>query len=171
MAELKKMKIIPLKDQTRLVSIEEFDQQTILFPLDKKKSYSKYLRLVLEDTPIIDERLLDYIEEKYPRRSDSIKRLLRNLGQFDRLACTCSDRFILGITDASNIRRIYSNHILPVLKDDAQWSSKSDAVLIAYMVCIYKNLYAPAPEIFMSENENLKIHCMDVIMLWIDWQL
>ncbi|CAF4228728.1 unnamed protein product, partial [Rotaria magnacalcarata] len=79
MEELKKMKIIPLQHQSRLVSIEEFSQRTILFPLNKKTPYAKYLKIVLEDTPMIDERLLDFIENKYPRRFDSIKRLLKDL--------------------------------------------------------------------------------------------
>ncbi|CAM4933155.1 unnamed protein product [Rotaria socialis] len=140
MEELKKMKIIPLQHQSRLVSIEEFSQRAILFPLNKKTPYAKYLKIVLEDTPMIDERLLDFIESKYPRRFDSIKRLLKDLG----------------ITDALNIRRIYSNHILPVMMDDAQWSKKSDSVLIAYLMCIYKDLYAPRPDLFIQQMDELK---------------
>lgn len=81
MTELRKMKIIPLRDQKRLVSIDEFDQRAILFPLDKKVAYAKHLRIVLEDTPIIDERLLNYIENQYPRRFESVKRLLKELGR------------------------------------------------------------------------------------------
>ncbi|CAF1649386.1 unnamed protein product, partial [Didymodactylos carnosus] len=49
MAELKKMKIIPLRQQTRLVSVEEFDQRAILFPFDKTIRYEKHLKIVLED--------------------------------------------------------------------------------------------------------------------------
>ena len=85
MTELKKMKIFPLRNQTRLVSIEEFDQRAILFPLDKTIQYAKHLKLVLEDTPMIDERLLDFIEKKYPRRFESIKRLLKDLGMSKRI--------------------------------------------------------------------------------------
>lgn len=81
MTELRKMKIIPLRDQKRLVSIDEFDQRAILFPLDKKVAYAKHLRIVFEDTPIIDERLLNYIENQYPRRFESVKRLLKELGR------------------------------------------------------------------------------------------
>jgi hypothetical protein len=80
MAELKQMKIIPLRQQSRLVSIEEFHERAILFPLDKSIPYAKHLKLVLEDVPTIDERLLEYIENKYPRRLESIKRLLKDLG-------------------------------------------------------------------------------------------
>ena len=80
MTELKKMKIFPLRNQSRLVSIEEFDQRTILFPLDKTISYPKHLKLVFEDTPMIDERLLDFIEKRYPRRFESVKCLLKDLG-------------------------------------------------------------------------------------------
>ena len=95
MTELRKMKIIPLRDQSRLVSIEEFDQRAILFPLDKKASYAKYLRIVLEDTPIIDERLLDFIENKYPRRFESVKRLLKDLGRKRALPEQARNRFLL----------------------------------------------------------------------------
>ena len=140
MNELKRMKIIPLRGQSRLVSIDEFEQRAIVLPLDKKIAYAKYLRTVLEDTPMIDERLLDLIEQKYPRRFEPIKRLLKELG----------------LTEALNIRGIYSNHILPVMMDDAQWSSKSDAVLIAYVMCIFKDIYAVQPDRFESEFEKLK---------------
>jgi hypothetical protein len=81
MDQLKQMKIIPLKDQSRLVSIEEFNQRAILFPLDKSTKFDKHLRIVLEDLPTIDERLLQYIENKYPRRLESIKSLLKDLGK------------------------------------------------------------------------------------------
>jgi hypothetical protein len=79
--QLKQMKIIPLREQTRLVSIDEFNERTILFPLDKSSQFDKHLKLVLEDLPTIDERLLEYIENKYPRRLESIKHLLKDLGK------------------------------------------------------------------------------------------
>ena len=129
-----------MKDQTRLVSIDEFHQRAILFPLDKSATFEKHLKLVLEDLPTIDEKLLEYIEKKYPRRLESIKRLLKDLG----------------ISESRNVRRIYSNHILPIISDEMQWSSKSDAILIAYVVFIYKELYSPQPEHFASEMEKLK---------------
>ena len=134
------MKIIPLKQQTKLVSIEEMKERAILFPLDKSIAYEKYLKLVLEDLPTIDDKLLEYIEKKYPRRLESIKRLLQDLG----------------ISESRNVRRIYSNHIVPIISDDVQWSSKSDSVLIAYVIFIYKLLYSPKPEHFTSEMQNLK---------------
>lgn len=80
MDQLKQMKIIPLKNQTKLVSIQQFADRAILFPVDKSANYSKQLRIVLEDLPAIDERLIECIENKYPRRLDSIKRLLQDLG-------------------------------------------------------------------------------------------
>ena len=64
--------------------------------------------------------------------------------------------FIIGITDALNVWRIYSNHVLPVIMDDTQWSKKSDSVLIAYLILIYKYLYAPQPDHFMNDMEKLK---------------
>jgi len=140
MDQLKQMKIIPLKDQTRLVSIEEFNQRAILFPIDKSAPYEKHLKIVLEDLPTIDEKLLEYIEKKYPRRLESIKSLLKDLG----------------ISESRNVRRIYSNHILPILSDDIQWSTKSDSILIAYLIFIYKELYSPQPEQFSNEMEKLK---------------
>jgi hypothetical protein len=80
--QLKQMKIIPLKQQSKLVSIEEMKERAILFPLDKSVPYKKHLKLVLEDLPTIDERLMEYIEKKYPRRLESIKHLLEDLGKF-----------------------------------------------------------------------------------------
>lgn len=138
--QLKQMKIIPLKDQIRLVSIEEFNQRTILFPLDKSSRFDKHLQIVLEDHPTIDERLIEYIEKKYPRRLESIKNLLKDLG----------------ISDSRNVRRIYSNHILPIISNDIQWKTKSDSILIAYLIFIYKELYSPQPEQFANEIEKLK---------------
>ncbi|CAF4554662.1 unnamed protein product [Rotaria sp. Silwood2] len=140
MNELKQLKIIPLRHQSRLVSFDEFEERTILFPLDKSIKFEKHLKIILDDLPTIDNRLLDYIEDKYPRRIDSVKTLLTNLG----------------LCDARNIRRIYSSHILPVINDDSQWSKKSNAILIAYLICIYKELYAPNPETFTYEMEKLK---------------
>lgn len=80
MDQLKQMKIFPLKNQIQLVSIEEFQQRAILFPLDKSTQYSKHLKIVLEDLPTLDERLLEYIEKKHPQRLESVKRLLKDLG-------------------------------------------------------------------------------------------
>ncbi|CAF4848454.1 unnamed protein product [Rotaria sp. Silwood1] len=138
--QLKQMKIIPLKDQTQLVSIEQYQERAIFFPLDKSIPYAKHLKIVLEDLPTIDERLLDYIEKKYPRRLESIKRLLKDLG----------------ISESRNSRRIYSNHMIPIISDISQWSAKSDSVLIAYVIFIYKEIYAPKPDHFASEMEKLK---------------
>jgi predicted protein tyrosine phosphatase len=79
--KLKQLKIIPLKQQTHLVSIDEFNKHAISFPLDKSIRFSKHLKLVLDDIPTLDEQLLHFIEDKYPRRFDSIKRLLQRLGK------------------------------------------------------------------------------------------
>src|SRR5438105_1942202 len=80
-SKLKNMKIIPLKDQSRLVSVDEFDKNGISFPLNKSIAYSKHFRIVLDDIPTLDEQLLNIIDDKYPRRIDSIKKLLRKLGK------------------------------------------------------------------------------------------
>jgi hypothetical protein len=80
-SKLKHMKIIPLKDQSRLVSVNEFDKHGISFPLNKSIPYSKHFRIVLDDIPRLDEQLLNFIEDKYPRRIESIKKLLRKLGK------------------------------------------------------------------------------------------
>ena len=80
-AKLRSLKIIPLKEQPYLVSVNEFNKQTILFPFRNTARHSKHLKLVLDDIPTLDEELLNFIEEKYPQRMDYIKRLLRNLGQ------------------------------------------------------------------------------------------
>ncbi|CAF4897796.1 unnamed protein product, partial [Rotaria sp. Silwood1] len=112
----------------------QFQQRTILFPLDKSTHYDKYLKIVLGDLPTIDERLLNFIENKYPRRLQSIR---------------C-------ISESRNVRKIYSNHIFPILSDDSQWSTKSDAILIVYVIFIYKDLYSPQPDHFANEMKTLK---------------
>ncbi len=81
-AKLKQLKIIPIKQQSYLVSVDEFEKNTISFPLNKAVRYSKHLKLVLDDVPTLDEQLLDLIEDKHPRRIDSIKRLLQKLGEY-----------------------------------------------------------------------------------------
>jgi hypothetical protein len=80
-SKLKQMKIIPLKDQSRLVSVSDFEKHGITFPLNKSIAYSTHFRIVLDDIPRLDEQLLDFIEDKYPRRVDSIKKLLRKIGK------------------------------------------------------------------------------------------
>lgn len=42
------------------------------------------------------------------------------------------------------------------MSDLGQWLTKSDAVLIAYVIFIYKELYSPNPGHFASEMEKLK---------------
>ena len=79
--QLKQMKIIPLKNQEQLVSIEQIQEGTILFPLEKTIQYQKYLRLVYDDLPTLDGSLIDLIEKKYPHRLESIKALLKEMGK------------------------------------------------------------------------------------------
>lgn len=134
-ARLKQMKIIPLRLHPHFVSIDQFEKNTILFPFEKSTGYTKDLRLVLDDVPIIDEDLLNFIEDKHSRRLDSIKKLLRDLG----------------VKDNPNIRDIFRQHILPVMSDSARWSSKSEAVLIAYLICIYRYIYSSDNS--LSEND------------------
>jgi len=80
-AKLKQLKIITLKQQSYLVSVDEFDKHGISFPLDKKTQFSKHLRFVLDDVPTLDEQLLEFIEDKHPRRLEPIRRLLQKLGK------------------------------------------------------------------------------------------
>ncbi|UJR16805.1 hypothetical protein I4U23_003704 [Adineta vaga] len=138
--QLKKLKIIPLQEQTRLVSIEEMKERVILFPLDKSTQFSKYLKLAAEGLPTIDQRLIEYIEKKYPRRLDSIKNLLKSIG----------------ISEFNNVRRIFTNHILPIMSDEMEWKTKSDSVLIAYLILIYKDLYSLNPAHFANDMEKLR---------------
>ncbi|CAF1258977.1 unnamed protein product [Adineta steineri] len=140
MDQLKQMKIIPLQQQTRLVSIEEMKDKAIFFPLDKSTEFAKYLKLVAEGLPTIDERLMEYIEKKYPRRLNSIKDLLKKLG----------------ISEFRQIRRIYANHVLPIMADEMQWKTKSDSVLIAYLIFIYKDLYSLNPAEFANDMKKLR---------------
>jgi hypothetical protein len=81
-AELKQLKIIPLSGQSRLVSMDEYNDQVILFPLSKTIPYNKPFKIVLDDLPTLDGRLLEYIEDKFPRRYESIECLLKKLGEY-----------------------------------------------------------------------------------------
>lgn len=80
--ELKQLKIFPLSGHSHLVSIDEYKDQVILFPLPKTAQYKKPFKIILNDLPRLDERLLEYIEDKFPRRYDSIVCLLKNLGKY-----------------------------------------------------------------------------------------
>ncbi|CAF3404047.1 unnamed protein product [Rotaria socialis] len=139
-AKLKKLKIIPLKDHSRLVSVDEFDKHAISFPLSKSNKFAKHLKLVLDDLPTVDEQLINFIEDKYPRRAESIQRLFQNLG----------------ITREHNIRDIYRQHMLPIMSDETRWSSKSESILIAYVLCIYEYIYAPNINQFENELKTLQ---------------
>lgn len=46
--------------------------------------------------------------------------------------------------------------MLPIMSDQSRWSSKSDAVLIAYLLCIYEYIYVPNPNQFESEFKTLQ---------------
>jgi hypothetical protein len=81
-AELKQLKIIPLSGHSRLVSIDEYHEELILFPLSKTAQYKKPFKIILDDLPRLDERVLQYIEEKFPRRYESIESLLKKLGEY-----------------------------------------------------------------------------------------
>ena len=81
LAELKKLKIIPLSGQSRLVSIDEYHEEIILLPSPKTARYSKPFKIVLDDLPRLDERLLEYIEQVDPRRFESIECLFKKLGK------------------------------------------------------------------------------------------
>lgn len=78
---LKKLKMIPLKHETHLVSVDEYEKQGISLPSAKSAQLSKHLKLVLDDLPTLDEQLLDAIEDKNPRQLESVKRLLQKLGK------------------------------------------------------------------------------------------
>jgi hypothetical protein len=154
--KLKQLKIIPLRQQPYLVSIDEFDELAIKLPLDKSTRYSKHLKLVLDDVPTLDEQLLDFIEDKYPQRVDSIRTLLRKLGENQSIFFPFYFFRYTGISEARNIRDIYRQHILPVMSDPARWSSKSESVLIAYLLCIYEYIYLPYRDIFENELKSLQ---------------
>ncbi|CAF1666475.1 unnamed protein product, partial [Adineta ricciae] len=119
--ELKQLKIIPLRGQARLISMDEYNNEVILFPLPKINQYTKPFKIILDDISQLDERLLECIEAEFPRRYDSIVSLLRKLG----------------ITDKPKVKDIYHSYILPTLRDSTRYSSKSDFVLVAFLLCIY----------------------------------
>ncbi|CAF4895911.1 unnamed protein product [Rotaria sp. Silwood1] len=136
-AELKQLKIIPLNGQSRLVSIDEYNEQVILFPLSKTAQYKKPFKIVLDDLPRLDERLLEYIENKCPRRYESIECLLKKLGMIDK----------------PKIKDIYRLYMRPTLLDSTRWSTKADYVLIAYLLCIYIHF-----DQFKNELDQLQKH-------------
>ncbi|CAF2878871.1 unnamed protein product [Rotaria sp. Silwood2] len=135
--ELKQLKIIPLNGHSRLVSIDEYYEQVILFPLSKTAQYKKPFKIVLNDLPTLDERLLQYIEDKFPRRYESIVNLLKRLG----------------LIETPMIKEIYRLHMRPILLDVNRWSTESDSVLIAFLLCIYTHL-----DQFENEIDQLKKH-------------
>lgn len=107
--------------QSRLVSIDEFNDGLILFPLSKTIQYDKAFRIIVEDLPHLDHRLVEYIEQKFPRRFQSICSLLKQLG----------------IVDKIKVKDLYRLHIRPTLLDSNRWSIKSDSVLLAFLMCVY----------------------------------
>ncbi|CAF1112321.1 unnamed protein product [Rotaria sordida] len=141
--ELKQLKIIPLNGHSRLVSIDEYYEQVILFPLSKTAQYKKPFKIVLNDLPTLDERLLQYIEDKFPRRYESIVNLLKRLANIGDI----------GLIETPMIKEIYRLHMRPILLDVNRWSTKSDSVLIAFLLCIYTHL-----DQFESEMDQLKKH-------------
>jgi hypothetical protein len=159
LTKLKQMKIIPLRQTSRLVSISEYDKYAITFPLDKSIAYTKHLKLVLDDVPILDEQLFNFIEDKYPRRVDSIKKLLQKLGETPPIFFTFTLFYFycIGISEARNIREIYRLHMLPVMSDPSRWSVKSESVLVAYLLCIYHYIYLPNRDKFENELKQLQI--------------
>ena len=78
---LKQLKIIPLQSCSYLISLDEYQNNTIYFPLDKSKNYARHLRLVLDDVPILDEQLMNFIAEKYPQRFQLCRKLLEKFGR------------------------------------------------------------------------------------------
>ncbi|CAF1079827.1 unnamed protein product [Rotaria sordida] len=141
--ELKQLKIIPLNGHSRLVSIDEYYEQVILFPLSKTAQYKKPFKIVLNDLPTLDERLLQYIEDKFPRRYESIVNLLKRLANIGDI----------GLIETPMIKEIYRLHVRPILLDVNRWSTKSDSVLIAFLLCIYTHF-----DQFENEIDQLKKH-------------
>ncbi|CAF4753864.1 unnamed protein product [Rotaria socialis] len=136
--ELKQLKIFPLSGHSQLVSMDEYKDQVILFPLPKTAQYKKPFKIILNDLPRLDERLIEYIEDKFARRYDSIVCLLKKLR----------------IIDKPKIMDIYRIHMQPILWDKSRWSTVSDSVLVAFPLCIYAYL-----DQFENELEQLR-KCM-----------
>jgi hypothetical protein len=60
-------------------------------------------------------------------------------------------RHLIGVKDTPNIRDIFRQHMLPVMSDSTRCSTKSEDVLIAYLIAIYRYIYLT--ELSLSENE------------------
>lgn len=56
--------------------------------------------------------------------------------------CTENEEYLrcIGITDKPKVKDIYHSYILPILRDSTRYSSKSDSVLVAFLLCIYVHL-------------------------------
>ena len=60
------------------------------------------------------------------------------------------------MSESLNIREIYRQHILPVMSDPARWSTKSESVLKAYLLCVYTDIYLLFRDTFDNELDNLR---------------
>jgi hypothetical protein len=140
---LKQVKIFPVDSHKNLVSIDEFQNKTILLPFAKTDKFAKNLRIVVEEIPAIDPRLIQFVEEQHPTRSKQFIDLLKKLGNKRQtvLSQTFSLSF-LGFQDRPNIRNLYHEYWLPTMSDPKLWATKSSDLLIAYFMCIFEYMYA-----------------------------
>jgi hypothetical protein len=74
------------------------------------------------------------------------------------LAVTTLFLIFLGFQDRPNIRSLYHESWLPTMSDPQLWATKSNDVLIAYVMCIFEYMYATdasISEIMLNQLRNV----------------
>ncbi|CAM4834054.1 unnamed protein product [Rotaria magnacalcarata] len=122
--ELKELKIIPIENQTKLVSTNEMK---IFFPDTKQINFTdvdeKFIRL-LNDLPTVKLELFDYIERNHVDRLEEIKELLKKFGIIEK-----------------RHGEIYGLLIKPIFENESKWKTKESETLMMYLLYVYENIY------------------------------
>lgn len=130
---LKELKMIPIENQTELVSTNEM---TIFFPhTPSTKIDQKFLQL-LNDLSTVKRELFDYIKQNYNDRLEEIIKLLKKFGLIEK-----------------NYDEIYRLLIKPAFENDKIWKAKDDETLMMYLLYVYENIY----QIGYQYNEDFNI--------------
>lgn len=58
--------------------------------------------------------------------------------------------------DTPNIRDIYRQHMLPIMSNPSRCASKSESILIAYVLCIYEYIYRGFRDVFDNDLKTLQ---------------
>ncbi|CAF4224734.1 unnamed protein product, partial [Rotaria sp. Silwood2] len=122
--QLKELKMIPIENQTELVSTNEM---TIFFPdttqMNSTEIDRKLIKL-LNDLPTVKIELFHYIEQNYIDRLQEIKELLKKFGIIEK----CYDE-------------IYRLLIKPVFENEIMWKAKDSETLMMYLLYVYEHIH------------------------------